>query len=638
MEKQPKRASRIIFLLILILLAVNLALILLFVRPALLAQDEAAAVTSLPPTHSPEPTLAITIEPTHPRPTEPVAFPTLPPNPVSAEEGLKKEGVFIFAMTDGNYSHLFMYHPMYQALTRLTDGGWNDADPSVSPDGTLMAFSSQRNGYWDIYILDLTNNQLTRLTDTPQYDGKPTWSPDSKWIAFETYLDDNLEIEILSTVDSKAPPIRLTNDPASDFAPAWSPQGRELAFVSTRGGDEDVWIARLDVADNRFTNVSHRPKSRETHPAWSPDGNLLAWSSDESGSPMLVTWDSRTPDKTPIPVDSGDVPVWNPQGDSLLASIQTVKESLLAVYSTNGGQLLYPLTRIPGSIHGLQWRADPTQRLLRALPPLPNATNPAAPLWTAALSTNPMPPKGRFGVVPLPDVTVPFAYLHDAVDESFNALRQEVAKETGWDFLANLENAYVPFNEPPSPDMSPNWQFTGRAIALNTMPLNAGWMMIVREDLSGQTYWRIYLKARYQDGSQGKPLIDQPWDMNARYLGIPQDYEAGGRYHSMPVGYWIDFTDIAARYGWQRLPSQTDWRTYFTGARFNLYVITDGLDWNAAMAEIYPPEALVTPTLRPTFTPTITLTPEHFELYRLTPTPLPSQTPTFRPTFTSQPK
>ncbi len=88
---------------------------------------------------------------------------------------------------------------------------------------------------------------------------------------------------------------------------------------------------------------------------------------------------------------------------------------------------------------------------------------------------------------------------------------------------------------------------------------------------------------------------------------------------------------------WERQPSLNDWRTYLPSTRFNLYVLTGGLDWYTAMREVYPPEALVTVTYRPTFTRTMTLTPKNFELWTLTPSYTPTLTPTLHPTWTPSP-
>lgn len=204
-------------------------------------------------------------------------------------------------------------------------------------------------------------------------------------------------------------------------------------------------------------------------------------------------------------------------------------------------------------------------------------------------------------------------------------------------FLIHFRKRLYPLNEPLLPGMEDNWLYTGRAIAVNPMPLNAGWMTVLREEYNGLTYWRVYIRARYQDGSQGVPLSKRPWDLNARFLGNPSDYEFGGRYAAYPNGYWIDFTEIAHRYGWQRLPAEVNWRSFYPATRFNLFILSENLDWNTAMSELYPPEALATPTFRPTYTSTITQTPDNFDLFTLTPTPLPSMTPTLRPTLTPQP-
>ena len=65
---------------------------------------------------------------------------------------------------------------------------------------------------------------------------------------------------------------------------------------------------------------------------------------------------------------------------------------------------------------------------------------------------------------------------------------------------------------------------------------------------------------------------------------------------SVPPGYWVNLTELAAAYGWERLPALSNWRTYFKGTRFNEFAFTSGLDWERAMLEVYPPEVLITPT------------------------------------------
>ena len=203
-----------------------------------------------------------------------------------------------------------------------------------------------------------------------------------------------------------------------------------------------------------------------------------------------------------------------------------------------------------------------------------------------------------------------------------------ISVQTGWDALGNLENAYIPLTTPPDPGLGDDWLYTGRAFTLNPALVQADWMVVVREDFGQQVYWRIYLRTTAQDGSQGMPLTQVPWDFSARTTSSSA-YENGGQLMaSIPAGYWFDLTTLAAQYGWQRLPALTNWRTYYAGARFNELIFPQGLDWRTAMLQLYPPEILVTPTMviPPTRTPTRT------PFWYISPTP--TKTSTIHPTTT----
>ena len=94
----------------------------------------------------------------------------------------------ILALGEGDHTHLFLYKPGYRSLTRISAGPWDDITPAISPDGNRLAFASNRNGYWDLYIMDLQSGAVAQLTDTPEYDASPTWSPDGLWMAYESYV------------------------------------------------------------------------------------------------------------------------------------------------------------------------------------------------------------------------------------------------------------------------------------------------------------------------------------------------------------------------------------------------------------------------------------------------------------------
>jgi TolB protein len=544
----------------------------------------------------------------------------------------------ILSVREGLFTHLFAYTPE-SGLIRLTAGAWDDITPAVSADGTRVAFASSRNDYFDIYVLDLVTGETTRLTDSYTYDASPSFSPDGMWVAFESYLDDNLEIMIMP-VDGSQDPIRLTDSPGvADHSPAWSPTGRTLAFVSTRGGDSDVWLADLDRAgEDRYTNLSNTPQAAESRPVWSPDGQQLAWASTVYGpssrSSGIYLWDSESAERPALRVIEGTSPAWNPDGESLAIAVSTLDRNYLTAYGLDGTLLIPPIA-LPGEVRGMAWSVasipdpepDPFRQAVSVTP---------TPLWTLAISPLSEGPVERWGLVDVPDVEAPYPRLHDLVDDSFAALRQEIVNEAGWDVLANLQNAYIPLSTAPDPGLGESWLLTGRAFAVNPITLNAGWMMAIREDQGVETTWRLFLRTQAQDGSRGEPLHDLPWDLYSRYNIDPTAFDQGGRLmKEVPSGYFIDFTSLAGQYGWRRVPALADWRTYFNGTNVTQYVLASDLDWYKAMLEIYPPEVLITPSPIPTatLTPTITNTPIPWA----TDTPTPSSTSTIHPTFTPLP-
>ena len=77
-------------------------------------------------------------------------------------------------------------------------------------------------------------------------------------------------------------------------------------------------------------------------------------------------------------------------------------------------------------------------------------------------------------------------------------------------------------------------------MAINPTPLSAGWISLVREDINGQTYWRMLSAACTRMLPPARPLAQRPWDLNARYRGDPRIYDQGGEYSPIPEGYWVD--------------------------------------------------------------------------------------------------
>ena len=116
------------------------------------------------PTISPiQPTVSPTLEPSS---TVPPATIEITPIPTVQASDQKSDRILL-SLAKSGHEHLYVYQPLQQPITQMTSGDWDDRDPVVSPDGTKIAFASNRGGFWDLYLLDLLTQQTIPLTNYP---------------------------------------------------------------------------------------------------------------------------------------------------------------------------------------------------------------------------------------------------------------------------------------------------------------------------------------------------------------------------------------------------------------------------------------------------------------------------------------
>ncbi|PYT07007.1 MAG: hypothetical protein DMF60_08000, partial [Acidobacteria bacterium] len=168
---------------------------------------------------------------------------------------------------DGNFEIYVM--SVDGELAQLTDDPADDLSPDWSPDGSKIAFSSNRAGMQHIYVMNADGSSPTQITNSRAEDTGPAWSRDGKQIAFTRAIDGNLEIYVVNADGSNE--TRLTVDPGIDVSPKWSPDGRIL-FTSNRDGRREIYAMDADGA-----NVTRFTKTGATSPAWSPDGSKVAF-------------------------------------------------------------------------------------------------------------------------------------------------------------------------------------------------------------------------------------------------------------------------------------------------------------------------------------------------------------------------
>ncbi|HID52288.1 MAG TPA: hypothetical protein EYP41_09640 [Anaerolineae bacterium] len=350
----------------------------------------------------------------------------------------------------------------------------------------------------------------------------------------------------------------------------------------------------MDDATGEATwNVTETPGVHEDGAAFSPDGRYLSYFADEGALPVIYAQPltaAYLPDGDPVGLNlQGRDPVWSPDSQSFVAVYDRGGQSYLVAGSVDAWGVTPQMFVSDGRIDAPSWTAvNLTPVMAESLQYIDGEPD-DQPLLVEALArpSRNQPPVKLFEM----DVNAPSPYLADAVDQSFEALRQRVIAEAGWDLLGQLDAMFEPIEAKPPPGQSPKtWHKAGRAFnlyyreALGFEPR----VEVVREDAGNETYWRVFVRAAKQDGSQGEPLRALPWDFQARSGDDPSYYEQGGKLkEAIPAGYYVDFTALAADYGWERVPANPRWRTFFPDIRFWQYENRQGVTWEEAMAQLY---------------------------------------------------
>ncbi len=152
-------------------------------------------------------------------------------------------------------------------MFRLVSGGLLLAMVAAAcgDDTGRIAFTSDRDGNVEIYVMDVDGSNVIRLTNNPTPDLFPVWLPDGSRIAFSSDRDGNDGIYVMGADGSNV--IRLTNNPAFDRDPAWSSDGSRIAFTSDRDGNSEIYV--MDADGSNVIRLTNNP-AFDTFATWSP--------------------------------------------------------------------------------------------------------------------------------------------------------------------------------------------------------------------------------------------------------------------------------------------------------------------------------------------------------------------------------
>lgn len=551
-----------------------------------------------------------------------VAAATVPPpaTPVAADlpKAQAPDGTIFFSADRDGYTELYAasratIHDSAQ-WRQLTQGYAPARAPALSPDGSRLAFQSRKDGNWEIYVLDLNTGSITRLTKDTAYDGAPSWSPDGKQLVFESYRTLDLDVWKMNADGTGL--VNLTpGSKTYDFAPTWSPDGKTILFTGWQTGTKQLFAMSPDGTGR--TNLSNN-RFHDEQAAWSPDGKRVAFVSNREGCAEHVEATLEEPptrggvatgncQRRDIFIGAFDgkqlsgvkqltffgrelAPAWSPDGQAIVFALERPMTESLYVVASAGG-LPHALDAGDSWINSSAWSNSDMPKAGSA-----PAVNP--PLYV----DKPVPATdgSKYDFVGMKEVYLApsWGIFSSTVSDSFRALRQRVLRESGVDFLSSLSDMtrLITYRcDNTCDDLS--WHKAGRAFdTLLTLPRNGQeTVILVREDTDGEVYWRLYLRAAKQDGSEGEPLTAAPWDKstNARATIAPG---LGGVEGPVESGYFVDLTAVARDYGWSRIAAHDDvdfdWRNNPQGLEFWHFQKEDGLNWWQAMQEVYPPAEL----------------------------------------------
>ncbi len=182
-----------------------------------------------------------------------------------------------------------------------------DITPTLSPDGSKMAFSSSRSGNSEIYVMDMKTNKIERITHSYAIDSSPAWSPNGKSIIFTS---DRSGMPQLYITDEHGLDVnRLTYKLQYCDHADWSPDGERVVFTGRMRGFFNIYIK--DFRTDELFQLTMNSRNNED-PTWSPDGRKISFTSDRTGKYQVYIMNSDGSDQKQITFRGNNIdPRWS---------------------------------------------------------------------------------------------------------------------------------------------------------------------------------------------------------------------------------------------------------------------------------------------------------------------------------------
>ena len=223
--------------------------------------------------------------------------------------------------------------PQVIKTTQVTFSSGFDGYPSLSPDGKSVAYSSDQNGTFEIYVKQLSEiGGELQLTNDGQQNFQPSWSPDGQRIAYHSRKRGGVWIAPALGGASK----QLTEDGAR---PVWSPDGSSIAFQSESPGGElsnsrvmppsTIWIVPSQGGSPRRITQPGNPAGGHSAPSWSPDGKRIVFESADFAD--VTVWSIAVDGSDAKKVINGTQPIYAGDGKHIYFMGRYTSESELSM-------------------------------------------------------------------------------------------------------------------------------------------------------------------------------------------------------------------------------------------------------------------------------------------------------------------
>jgi Tol biopolymer transport system component len=177
-------------------------------------------------------------------------------------------------------------------IRQLTNTTATNVRPALSPDGKSLAFQSNRDGPYHVFVMGTDGNNLRQVTSGDADDRHPAWSPDGKLIAVDSGDQVKREIWIVDVASKNR--TQLTRLGMTAQFPSFSPDGKTIAFFMYDRGTMDLWTVGTDgrkpaAVTKELASEQNNQCTFACHAArWSPDGSRIAFADGDNARVLLL--------------------------------------------------------------------------------------------------------------------------------------------------------------------------------------------------------------------------------------------------------------------------------------------------------------------------------------------------------------